>query len=659
MKYRFAAFLLALLLAGSMVAGCAAPQKPGETTTPGQTTTPPPQTTETVPPTEPPVVTEPDIFTKHGEPELPGAAELPPYAQATDTPYLYLCDIDLPQKFDYTVEVHSDILHFYSYGESSFSMRMYSLTTGEFIHEVDLSSYGMWGVLEDGGLWMVDPYEMRAVACDASGNETLVLDRSGETQPERSPLSVAITEDGKYLLARYDTGDIMELYDLTTGQMRLPQLPEQIEEPYLRACGNKFLLVDYDNYTEGANYFLNPEDMSVEYAGPAEGEGVTPGELRNYYYDGALVFGDGLEDSPRFFMPVSREETYCGGAFGCAIMQNYGENSLRFYDLRNARFLGEVVMPWERYNISAMFLSSGAVLITAFGDDGVCCYLYDLPALAAENSGETVETFCMTTREMEQETARIADEVMERTGVELLYGSAGNDFAIFDYVGVAELDPFTVYYAVSRSRDILMKYPEGMLREAYELTHNGLRIYLCAEIYGIQSSALGTAGGVTTDMDGYIIIAVDVGNNLNYDLPHELSHAFDRRISYIDSVRGTTWMQDWENATPIPDCYANTYKNYGDLGAYTAAEHREGEEVWFVDSYSRTFPTEDRARIMENLFNMDREFSAELFRHENLLYKARLYSYILRQCFPSCAVPEVLYWETGLGDMETWNIPQG
>lgn len=655
MKNRLIALLLTFVMVASLAAGCGDSKTPASTTpeqtTPAVTTpeatTPPPETTE------PPVVTQPDFFTENGQGELPQVLELPQYLQPTDTPYLYACDLGLPQKHDSSVEVHGDRLYFYAWSGETYCS-MYSLSTGEFICKINMASYGVWGPLENGGFWAADISCLRVVLWDAQGNETEVLNRTGQVLPERLPTSAAVSTDGKYLLAIYDTGDLLELYDLTTGQMCVPQVPEELTSGYLQASGKGFLVVHY----EKGCYFVDPQTLTVEYMGPTEAAGAYVGDLMSFYFKNALVLGNGQEGSPRFYMPYTQQETFCDNDFGCAITQIYDEQTLRFYDLRNEKYLGDVKLSPNCYQFYGQFLSDGAVLIIAYTGDGIYSYIYDLPALAAQTQGTQVKTLCMTRSEIGEETRRIADEIMEETGVELLYGSQGNDFVMFDYVGVAELDPFTVYYSVSQTAEILRKYPEGMLRETYEPHQKGLKIYLCADIYGIASSSLNTAGGVTTDIDGYIVIALDVGSNLPYDLPHELSHAFDRRISYVDSTQGTNWMQVWLNATPMYDSYSYTYSDYYGNTSYTVWEHGYGEAVWFIDTYSRTFPTEDRARIMEHLFHTDEPSSAEYFTYDNILYKARLYSYILRQCFPSCDIPEVLFWETQLGDIETWNIAE-
>ena len=82
------------------------------------------------------------------------------------------------------------------------------------------------------------------------------------------------------------------------------------------------------------------------------------------------------------------------------------------------------------------------------------------------------------------------------------------------------------------------------------------------------------------------------------------------------------------------------------------------ENVWFVDGYARTFPTEDRARLFEYMFMpQDDSVSRNIYDFDNLVNKAKLYSYILRQCFPSCNTETSNVWEKNLGVIDSSVVP--
>ena len=111
-------------------------------------------------------------------------------------------------------------------------------------------------------------------------------------------------------------------------------------------------------------------------------------------------------------------------------------------------------------------------------------------------------------------------------------------------------------------------------------------------------------------------------------------------------------MDIWEDVTPYDDAYLNTYEGYEYATEYTAGYESNYNNIWFTDGYGRTYPTEDRARLMECMFDSENGDMKDLLKYDNLAYKARLYSFILRQCFQSCQVEEELYWErfTGIPD---------
>ena len=590
---------------------------------------------------------EPDFFTAHGQGVLPEEAELPAVCEPTDRPYLYDFPIDLPETEGFSAQVKGDVLHLSYWTEESMH-RMYSLTTGELLCELTLPGWSTTGFLEDGSLWCADLESFELCVYAAEGTKT-ILQLPGELQ-EVSCQNVSLSPDGEHLLA-LSVEETLFLCDLEKGTCK-EVLPE----------GGPYWSIEY---ADGLFYLpatygvlsLDPKDGSTVLYDAPDSYGNVYGGLWQLFRDGAVVLGETDPAGKRFYVTVSADEMLYDVMHGCAVTISYDEgNSLRFYDLREGVLLAEYHSDPSYYGVHAAFLPGGAVLILEFSDDGTDIRLFDLPAAATEP--QPVETLLLTDAELAEEIRRLAEGTEASTGVDLLYGSEGNDFVIYDYIGEAETDLLDVYRSVKQVSELLALYPEGMLREAYEDTHKGLLIYLCGTIYGKSESSLSQAGGLTTELDGYIVVAVDVHNGLAYDIPHELSHVFDRRINYISNQTGTDWMAVWEQATPVKNAYLNSYDDYGENQRYTAWNESKDKNVWFVDGYARTFPTEDRARIMENLFNPAEDGIAEILRFDNLQTKAKLYCYILRECFASCDTDTVLYWETHLGTIDDSVIPQ-
>lgn len=526
--------------------------------------------------------------------------------------------------------------------------RMYSLQTGELLCELTLPGWSVTGFLEDGSLWCMNMEHLEGYLYAASGEKS-ALEIPAELR-EGAYQNASLSPDGRYLLA-LSVEETLTLCDLEAGTQET-----------FSPKGGPYWSIEYANglFYLPATYgvlSLDPTDGSTVIYDSSDSYGNVYGGLWQLFREGAVVLGETDPAGKRFYVTVSADEMLYDVMHGCAVTISYDEgNSLRFYDLREGVLLAEYHSDPSYYGVHAAFLPGGAVLILEFSDSGTNVCLFDLPAAATDP--QPVETLLLTDKELQEEIHRLAAETEEATGVDLLYGSEGNDFVIYDYIGEAETDLLDVYLSVKKVSEILALYPEGMLKEAYEGTHRGLLLYLCGTIYGKEGSSLSQAGGLTTEKDGYILVAVDVHNNLAYDIPHELSHVFDRRINYISAETQKDWMAIWEQATPVKNAYLNTYDDYYENNRYTAWNESKDKNVWFVDGYARTFPTEDRARIMENLFNPAEDGIAEILRFDNLQTKARLYCYILRECFTSCDTDAVLYWETHLGTIDDGVIPQ-
>lgn len=661
MKSRFLLSALSLLLALCLLAGCQTDVTEQESSDGISVTESLAESSEetssdstsseiTLPPDDPPIE-ETDYFTAHGQGVLPETANRPEICTPTETAHLYAFPIALPDAGGFSVHVGGEVLHLSYWTEESMH-RMYSLTTGELLCELTLPSWNATGILNDGRLWCVNLAVFETAIYNTDGTKTVLT----EAQSEGAvlPQNVSVSPDGRYLLALYE-GNRLVLRDLQDGT---EQEIDAGEGSYwgIDAAEGMFYL----RFSDIGMLSVRCEDGSTEKMFVDQSLGALYGDLWRYHREDAVVLGGTDEDGKRFYAPLEDGEILDDILHGCSATVTCNDDAesyrLRFYDLREGVLLSELNTVTACMGVQTLFLPNGAALMMQYNDHGTEVFWYDLPAAAGNL--QAIDTLLMTETELIAEIDRIALETEQKTGVDLLYGSDGNDFVLYDYVGAAEKDLYIIYGAVKTVSEILSRYPEGMLRESYAETHRGLQIYLCGTIYGTSGNALSQAGGVTTDCDGYILVAVDVHNNLAYDIPHELSHVFDRRISHASYTAESDWMMLWEAATPIENVYTYSYDEYYNNTRYTAWNESDDANVWFVDGYARTFPTEDRARIMENLFNPEADGLAEVLQFENLQEKARLYAYILRECFESCDVDEALYWETYLGTIDESVIPQ-
>ena len=74
------------------------------------------------------------------------------------------------------------------------------------------------------------------------------------------------------------------------------------------------------------------------------------------------------------------------------------------------------------------------------------------------------------------------------------------------------------------------------------------------------------------------------------------------------------------------------------------------ENTYFIDSYSQTYPTEDRARLFEYLMYNDTEEYSDYLALPHLQDKLKFFFEAIRKGFDSSTWPEKTVWEEKLDE---------
>ena len=232
-----------------------------------------------------------------------------------------------------------------------------------------------------------------------------------------------------------------------------------------------------------------------------------------------------------------------------------------------------------------------------------------------------------------QHCLNYAQELSDRHGVNILVWNRAVEVPPWDYDLIPEYQVPVIMRQLQLLDGRLRNYPDGMLRALSE-DCGGLNISLVREIMGKENSgSLSTAKGLQYwDKQGgnYIVLAHDT----EYTLYHELCHVIDNYIAPRSHI-----FDSWNNLNPKDFEYDMDYqKNVSRNGdKYLRSGSRS-----FIDTYSMSFPTEDRARIMEYAMT---EGNAFLFRSETMQKKLYLLSYGIREVFGLLDSPRAFPWE--------------
>ena len=235
----------------------------------------------------------------------------------------------------------------------------------------------------------------------------------------------------------------------------------------------------------------------------------------------------------------------------------------------------------------------------------------------------------------------------KRFGVEIQIGE-WVDLTPVEYT----IAPLTDYRTLEDGLNILEKtmarYPEGFFQQLRYGDVRGLKIALTGGLSSEQESGYPVkADGYVTEADGYLEMALSLEDV--YYLPsvftHETAHMIDRRLTYdaVYNVMSPFSEERWNQYNPEGFSYDNAYD--GDRYLRNA---RWGE--YFLNDYSLTYPTEDRAELMKDAMSLDPVWAgAKSVRTSPLLQeKFRYYCTCIRSAFDTEGWPETTAWEEAL-----------
>lgn len=204
-----------------------------------------------------------------------------------------------------------------------------------------------------------------------------------------------------------------------------------------------------------------------------------------------------------------------------------------------------------------------------------------------------------------------ADAIYEKYGLQIILGD-NCPFTFPDYTADTVTDYATMENAMNILENALAYYPDGFFNNFTDNYLNGFNIYMSGHFYAANAGSISNAAGFSVVHNNYECIALDITDT--YSMPstiyHEISHAiydyichreiFDGR-EYFDEGK---WMlinpENFEYYNSYLDEYGNGYDMMGDV-TNTGSDYQNDstDSIYFVDTYSKTYLTEDLARLME------------------------------------------------------------
>ena len=356
----------------------------------------------------------------------------------------------------------------------------------------------------------------------------------------------------------------------------------------------------------------------------------------------SLVLGS-AESEPRL---LQLKEEYANNYF---LPDSYGlvslsipENAhlnLDYYDLDACLRTSSLVLNTEYYPWSFQDAPGGKIWFLNYEPSYGCTVLYLWAPALSPTEDLTYYGGAYFTREEPDieglEACKVyAEQIGEKYGIEVLIYKEAVKFQPWDY----DLEPEHLSGVIQRELELLdrnlSRYPLGFVRTLAQ-RFDGVSICIVRSLTGTaESGSLDSADGIQF-MDGYrACIALAAASNTEYALYHEMCHLID---TLVISESGA--YDRWDELNPKGFDYDYDYiaNQSRDGSAYLQEINRS-----FIDTYSMSFPKEDRARIMEYAMTAGNE---DYFRSTTMQAKLKLLCEGIREAFNLKKSPETFLWE--------------
>ena len=285
----------------------------------------------------------------------------------------------------------------------------------------------------------------------------------------------------------------------------------------------------------------------------------------------------------------------------------------------------------------------------------------------AEPLFEPVQTVRADYGEFQERVASIRDKY----GVTVLLGEEA-DLKIGTHTTTVlpvGKNPEGISLALDSIESALSQYPPGFFGILSGGETGRVVVELCGTIRAAGEDSLDYPSALTCTIGEIRLLALDAAYlpEMRYTVFHEIAHMIDDRLeSEAWAEDDPFWSEEkWDALNPDGFSYYYAYNDENgelyDLNGsvrYTEQDKdyqkkKKTAEVYFIDTYSKTFPTEDRAVLMGTLLTDNTK--DELLRCPHILEKLEYYSEAIRQYFDPDGTlwKEPTIWERRIEELKS------
>ena len=479
----------------------------------------------------------------------------------------------------------------------------YNLADGWASVYVDSAAHYAYSFPSDGRIYRTD-LSVNNTDSTAGAESTV------ELFPEASSIYIAENHEASLTIS-YELQDMTHLAHLDLNTSEIKDFPFEGNYPTAGCLGGLWLAGD-----QQGSYVIGRNQTLKKFSGGEFTFTLTDGPAP---LSGTAYLDDGMQQIKLF-----RED---GQPFASALFKNeWGSPSNPVWcEARNGYFL---TLTTADEKTELLFWSAAKSS-------------QDSPLVMEDNAGNNENTDSELPKELQDRITALS----EKYGVIIFAG--GNCETKWDSYTVETVnDPLLIEKSLNILEVALSSYPEGFIKQLPFGYFREIHIYLMGNISdenADENAVFNNFIGFVSRKNGSQNMVLNIHDRgLVQTIYHEFSHIIDTKLDYLSGTGKISYSEEGWCALNPPDFhYAESFS------VIPESFYHDNYNGYFVELYSRTFSTEDRAKIMEHaMMNHSYLFTGEFY--QPLRNKLAYYAAAIREAFDTEGWPEITAWERPL-----------
>ncbi len=409
-------------------------------------------------------------------------------------------------------------------------------------------------------------------------------------------------------------------------------LKDKLYDTVLKTCGKSYNII----YKENTYVYFNNDEINVSCL-------YNINKKTTEYFDNSNIepFNDGymlynLNDNKIIIKKTNEEKYYLNSKDEIPYVRindegnkilTFNDNTKEFkvYDIEQKKIINKLKLNLMDEDFVPLLIINDLVYIVTTNGVNYDLYIWDYnkdtlseDMITYNNTKDKIDSYELTTK--------IKDELNVNV---YIYDKGVRYFN--DFYALPSYDDELTYDKLNKTYEILNNFNKDFFDKFKYKNNNGLEIYLTDKVAPSDlTTQIENPSAYSLVVDGTYIIAMDI-NNSDYEktLCHELMHSIENNMYYLytnDKIKNEPF-NEWNKYNPKDFNYNNSYVDKTN-DKYTISS---GKDIYFIDSYAHTYPSEDRARIFEQFCSNENLFE----KYANIKKKAEYIKKEIERVYPT------------------------